>query len=121
MIRIKVFIIILPLLLSACMHKELKTQSCAGEALMKIYKYDGSVQCDNSSGIKLHDMEQHLVEAGIDVMCSQQGNDGLLRAMACGMGTGRINIYTINPANLNDAKALGFESLSALPDYTLSN
>ncbi len=86
-------------------------------AQIKVYKYDGSVQCD-VAGIAPEVMRQELINAGIDVICSQKGSDGLLYAASCGQGTGAINIYTIHSPNLIDAEALGYRNVTELTEYS---
>ena len=98
------------IVLSSCLHDD------SSPSHIKVFKYDGSVQCDTSA-IGLDEMAMELINVGIDVVCSQKGNDGSLRAAVCGAGTGNINIYTINTSNLPDAEALGFESVNTLVDY----
>lgn len=82
----------------------------------KVFKYDGSVQCQ-SSGIPLKKMAQELLRKGIDVSCSHKAHDGMMRPAVCGAGTGNLNVYRINPENLADAEALGFASVNVLPNY----
>jgi hypothetical protein len=62
-------------------------------------------------------MAQELISAGIDVICSQEGHDGLARIALCGEPTGNINVYTIHGTNLIDAETLGFQSVSTLSEY----
>lgn len=62
-------------------------------------------------------MAMDLTNAGIDIVCSQKGNDGEPQLTVCGADTGNINIYTINNSNLPDAEALGFESVNTLVNY----
>jgi hypothetical protein len=92
--------------------------SCSTEqtAQTKVFKPDNSVQC-GGAGIDVDVMAMELIDDGIDVLCAQTGNDGLLRIAVCGAGTGNINIYTINTANLPDAELLGFASVDTLPEY----
>ncbi len=90
---------------------------CQSDGSQKVFKYDGSVQCNPGSGTPLDVMALELTGAGIDVICSQQGHDGMAYITACGAGTGAINIYTIHSANIADAEALGFKSVLTLPEY----
>ena len=103
-------IILALIVLSSCLHND------SSPSHTKVFKYDGSVQCDPSE-IELDEMAMELINAGIDVVCSQKGNDGSPRLAVCGADTGNINIYTINTSNLPDAEALGFESVNTLIDY----
>ena len=91
--------------------------SCVPEDLDRqytiVYKYDGSVQCD-SANIAVEEMAQELINAGIDVICSAKGNDGLIYPTVCGASTGNINFYKIHQVNFDEAEALGFISASKL-------
>ena len=84
---------------------------------VKVFKYDGSIQCENT-GLNLEVMALELINAGIDVVCSQKGHDGLIRPAVCGGDTGIINIYKIHNANLPDAENIGFDSVSILSEYS---
>ena len=108
MMRLTILLCICFLLLPGC-H--------SGSGTQKIYKYDGSVQCNLASGTPLAEMALELTDAGIDVVCAQKSHDGQAYIAACGAGTGAINVYTIHTANLKDAEALGFKSVLTLPDY----
>jgi hypothetical protein len=83
---------------------------------VKVYKSDGSTQC-NSDGIALDVTILELTNAGIDVVCSETGNDGLVRTAECGQSTGNLNVYKINKVNLVDAQKLGFDPISNLGNY----
>lgn len=83
---------------------------------IKVFKYDGSVQCGNT-GVAPDVMALELKNAGIEVFCIQQGHDGLMRTAVCGAATGNINIYSIDSADLSAAAAIGFASVDRLADY----
>jgi transcription elongation factor Elf1 len=97
-------------LLSAC------NQNDTSSTYVKVYKSDGSVQC-GSAGEDLNVMGMELINAGIDVVCSQKGHDGMMRTQVCGADTGNINIYEIYSVNLPDAGAIGFDSVNNLTEY----
>lgn len=84
--------------------------------IIKVFKYDGSVQCSNDE-IPLEDMEQELEDAGVTVYCSQKGGDGVAYPAVCGEATGLINIYEIDILDLSAAIGLGFGSVDDLPFY----
>lgn len=98
------------LLLLSCKHND------SSQPYIKVFKYDDSVQCE-SSGVAPEIMMLELINAGIDVICSQKGHDGLARVAVCGADTGNINVYTIHTANLPDAQSLDFMPVSSLSDY----
>ena len=86
------------------------------ESYFKVFKYDGSVQCE-SKGIPLDTMVMVLSNAGIDVVCSQKGHDGLARTAVCGAETGNINIFQIKGSDLSKAEELGFRSIEELTEH----
>lgn len=84
--------------------------------VVKVYKSDGSLQCA-SGGVSLEDMRKQLIEKGIDVICSQKGNTGMMYAAVCGGETGKINIYEIHSQHLRGAENIGFKSVKELAQY----
>lgn len=84
--------------------------------VIKVYKSDGSTQCYDSS-ITLESMRTELIGKGIDVICSQKGNTGLIHPAVCGGETGNINIYSVHAQNLQDAIEIGFSDVSQLTEY----
>lgn len=102
-------VVLLFLGISSCVKEDTKF-------FHKVFKYNGSVQCENK-GIPLDTMVQVLNSAGIEVICSQEGNDGLARTAVCGAETGKINIYQIKDSDLSESKELGFRSVEELIEY----
>ncbi|WP_125179848.1 hypothetical protein [Thiohalobacter thiocyanaticus] len=80
-----------------------------------VYKYDGSVQCEES-GVAVEDMRRELTRAGVEVVCGRKAQDGRAYPAMCGAATGRINVYTIDESGLDTAEALDFKSVETLPD-----
>jgi len=120
MLRYVVLILIL-ISIAACFHDKDETLNCEIDIdfQMKIYKPDESLQCEEDSGIDLDTMSEELINAGIDVMCAEKGNDGRPVVLACGFPGGGINIFVINKSNLPDAEILGFKPLEELPEYVI--
>jgi hypothetical protein len=77
--------------------------------LIRIYKADGSRQCEKKSGIPLDIMEREL--AGIVVKSRDKRNDGLMHVQVCGSPSGMINVYEINAEFLKQAEQRGFKRL----------
>jgi hypothetical protein len=71
-----------------------------------VYKYDGSVQCNNQ-GIDLEAMAKEL--SGMQIFASEKRNDSLLRAQVCGLASGVANVYQIPKTDLSKAESLGFK------------
>jgi hypothetical protein len=91
---------------------------CSGNdaAYLKVYKYDGSAQCEGA-GASVEEMQRELTDAGVPVFCGQKAGDGYAYAAVCGASTGMINVYTIDASDLAKAEDLGFNSTAELPDY----
>lgn len=89
----------------------------AGETPTKVFKYEGSKQCQQGSGVALEIMQRDLVEAGVDVICAHRGHDGRMRIQMCGADTGKMNLFVIPGEQLPKAQALGFSSVSELKGY----
>ncbi len=91
---------------------------CGGTSAttVKVFKYDGSVQC-GSVGTAVTVMAAELSNAGVAVICSQKGQDGLAHPTVCGTATGAINIYQVDHTNLAKAETLGFAAVSTLASY----
>jgi len=96
--------------LSACKHDDMSP------SYVKVYKHDGSVQCA-SAGVAPNVMAAELINAGIDVICSQKGHDGMNRIAVCGAATGNINVYTINMTSLPVAESINFKSVRNISEY----
>lgn len=77
------------------------------EARVKVYKYDGSLQCGMGSAIPLDTMAREL--KNIKIFSKESKEDGLMRIQLCGSPTGKANVYEISKAQLKDAQALGFK------------
>ena len=84
---------------------------------VSVYKYAGSVQC-TGGGNSLSEMGSQLTAAGIPVISSTCGTDGKVYAAVCGGSDGRIGIFEIAEHHSQAASAVGFASLSNLPDAT---
>lgn len=78
---------------------------------VEVYKYDGTLQCGMGQEIALGEMAKQLTAAGIEVLDSRKGNDGLAHIAVCGASTGSINVYTIRREQLPAAREAGFRML----------
>ena len=85
---------------------------------IKVFKHSGYLQCEPDTRVPLDEMVLELTNAGIDVLCSQTGHDGLVYAAVCGGASGEINIYLIRTVNLEDAESLGFAAVMTLTEYS---
>ena len=109
------------LTLAACSHgncgakKPEKTGAEAGVIVektsaadrVKVYKFDGSLQCGQGKKISLADMQKDL--GTIKVYSSVNKNDGMMRIQLCGSPTGNANVYEIDRTNLEAALKAGFK------------
>lgn len=74
---------------------------------VKVFKYDGSLQCGMGKPIPVSEMQKEL--AGITVYSAENKPDGLMHIQACGTATGRANVYEIDKTALEAAKKKGFK------------
>jgi len=74
---------------------------------LKVYKPDGSVQCEQGSGTSAAEMAKQLGD--IKVYSSENKHDGLIRIQVCGHATGNCNVYEINESDYAKASILGFK------------
>ena len=79
---------------------------------VEVARYDGSIQCEEGSGISLSKMRSDLTDKGIKVLSSRRGHDCLMRAQVCGQPTGALNAYQMRKNDLDAAKMLGFQPLT---------
>ncbi len=84
----------------------------ADRETVEVAKYDGSIQCQEGSGIPLSKMQRSLTDEGIEVVSSRRGHDCLMRTQVCGQTTGVINVYRIKKGQLDAAMSLGFRPAS---------
>jgi hypothetical protein len=79
---------------------------------IEVAKYDGSVQCEEGSGISLTKKQSYLTDKGIKVLASRRVHDCLMRAQVCGQPTSVLNVYQIRKNDLDAAKMLGFQPVA---------
>lgn len=77
---------------------------------IKVYKYDGSLQCGMGQSIELSDMQREL--KNIKVYSAERKHDGLMRIQLCGSPTGNSNVYEIDRKDLEVAQKAGFKEWS---------
>lgn len=74
---------------------------------IKVYKPDGSIQCEQGTGVKPEEMQKQLGD--IKVYSADNKHDGLIRIQVCGHPTGNCNVFEINEADFAKAEKLGFK------------
>lgn len=74
---------------------------------VKVYKPDGSLQCNQGKPISLKEMESELKT--IKIFSAEKIHDGLMRIQVCGAPTGMSNVFEIAESDLEKAKTFGFK------------
>lgn len=74
---------------------------------VKVYKYDGSLQCGQGKAISAEAMKKDF--GAIQVFSATSKSDGLMHIMACGTPTGKANVFEIDRKNLSEALKKGFK------------
>jgi hypothetical protein len=85
---------------------------------ISLYKATGSRQCAPAAAAhqqRLLDAVNSLAGAGVRVLESSCGNDGLMHITLCGAETGEIWIVTVTPESRDKALAQGFRPLQEAP------
>lgn len=77
--------------------------------LVRVYKPDGSRQCEKKPGVAVDIMEREL--AGIEVISRVKRKDGLMHIQVCGSPSGMINVFEIKATYLKQAEQRGFKRL----------
>lgn len=86
------------------------TDNKANALKVKIYKYDGSLQCGMGQAIAPKIMREEIKEIQVFSMKSQA--DGQMHIQACGTPTGQINVFEIRQIDLDQATKKGFKILA---------
>jgi hypothetical protein len=74
---------------------------------VKVFKYDGSLQCKMGTAVSVDDMKKELKT--FTVYSSQNKSDGLMHMQVCGKPTGKANVYEVDRKDLAEVKKLGFK------------
>jgi hypothetical protein len=82
------------------------SEKVAAVPTVRVFKYDGSLQCGMGKSIALEDMKLEL--KGIKIISAVHKNDGLMRIQLCGSPTGDANVFEISKDDLEKALALNF-------------
>lgn len=78
-----------------------------GVVYIKVYKYDGSKQCESGLAVSPEKMAEEL--DGIEILKVESLNDGLMRTQFCGNDTGQANVFTIAETDLVEALKKGYK------------
>ena len=87
--------------------KEIQGALPKSERRVRVFKYDGSLQCNKGRKIPLTEMAEEL--SGIRIFSSDNQQDDKMRIQMCGAITGRANVYEILSEDLPKAESKGFK------------
>jgi hypothetical protein len=90
-----------------------------GAETASVYASLDSIQC-GAVNRPLSSLSSTLTGAGVTVVTSSCGIDGLARATVCGLQDGSIGIFDIPASQRTTAMALGFAPLGNLPAASVS-
>jgi hypothetical protein len=74
---------------------------------IKVYKPDGSIQCERGTGKSVTEMAKEFGD--IKIFTFESKHDGLIRIQKCGTPTGQCNVYEISESDWDKASKLGFK------------
>lgn len=78
-------------------------------AKIKVYRTDGSKQCEPNSGISLEKAKKELEALKITVFFEASTKDGGMHATVCGGATGNIHVFQILDSDFEAAKKKGYQ------------
>jgi hypothetical protein len=81
--------------------------SSNAQSRIKVYKYDGSLQCGQGKAIPLSEMQKDFT--GIARYSAENKSDNLMHIQACGTPTGKANVYEIDRTALEAMKKKGYK------------
>lgn len=84
--------------------KALGPDKMTAQKYVKMYRPDGSLQCEKGSGMSLDDAKKEWANLDLEVLEAQVRPDGLMHIQQCGKPTG--NVFVIRIALENQEKAL---------------
>jgi len=86
--------------------------AASAETGVWVARSDGGISCEPEKSISLEAGLKELQAAGVRVLDSKKGSDGMLRAQVCGAPTGSKNTYLIAESDLAKATSIaGFKQL----------
>lgn len=92
--------------------------SCGGSGdTVLVARSTGEKQCEPETRESLADSRQRLINNGIDVIASECGADGQVRAAVCGNERGTYNAHRIHQNNTVDARDLDYLPVSEIELY----
>lgn len=81
----------------------------AGPERVRVFKADGSRQCETNSTSITSPVVMERELAGIKVYSRERRKDGLMHIQVCGSPTGMVNVYEIDQNQLKQAEERGFK------------
>jgi hypothetical protein len=112
--RMRVQLILLALAASPVAAWAAAPAPAAVPAAVPVYLSLGSRQCQEG-GRTLPQVRQMLTDAGVRVLSSSCGTDGMAYPAVCGAPDGRIAILEVPADQVEAARKLGFSLLSERP------
>lgn len=76
---------------------------------IKIFKYDGTLQCRMGSEIPLSDMKEELEKAGAKVISCEKNIVPFYIPTVCGAPTGKVNVYEISVSDFGKVRKMNFD------------
>lgn len=81
---------------------------------VRVYKSDGTLQCEANRPIPAADLKRLLEDNKIKVLRLEHTSDGVMHIQVCGSSTGRIYVFDIQAMDLEKALGLGFRNFKDL-------
>ncbi|MCB0348667.1 MAG: hypothetical protein KDD37_07515 [Bdellovibrionales bacterium] len=81
---------------------------------VRVYKADGTRQCEGNRPTPITELKEQLESNGIRVLKVEHTSDGVMHTQSCGSETGRVYVFDIQKLNLPKALKFGYKNFGNL-------
>jgi hypothetical protein len=75
---------------------------------IKIFKFDGTLQCSMGKEITLEEMQKEIVDRGVQVLSKKKDKVPYYISDMCGLPTGEVNVFEISAKDYKKINNLGY-------------
>lgn len=94
--------------------KDSKSINAGDLKTVRVYKADGTRQCEANRPIPISELKQQLENNKIKVLKVEHTTDGVMHIQSCGAETGGVYVFDIQQLSLPKALKLGYKNFSNL-------
>lgn len=94
--------------------KESKSIKAGDLETVRVYKVDGTRQCETIRPIPVSELKQQLEDNRVKVLKVEHTTDGVMHIQSCGSETGGVYVFDIQRLSLPKALKLGYKNFKNL-------